>query len=99
MSPYLFVICTEILVQMLKRAEEKELITGLKVARGAPSVSHLLYADDSLFYCKGSDEELQQITHILEKYSLVSGQRINYQKSSIYFGKLVPEERRLIIKE
>lgn len=62
-------------------------------------MSHLLYADDSLFYCKGNDEELQHLTHILEKYSLVSGQRINFQKSSIYFGKLIPENRREIIKQ
>lgn len=98
LSPYLFVVCTEVLVQMLKTAERKQQITGLKVARGALAVSHLLYADDSLFYCKGNDEELQQVTQIWERYSMVSGQRINYQKSCVYFGKLIPEERREQIK-
>lgn len=49
-SPYLFVICTEMLMQMLRRAEQRREITGLKVARGAPTISHLLYADDHLFY-------------------------------------------------
>lgn len=98
LSPYLFVLCTEILVQMIKKAEEKQLLSGLKVARGAPAVSHLLYADDSLFYCRRTYEEIHQLTQILQKYSLVSGQRVNYQKSSIYFGKHMSEERKETIK-
>ncbi|KAG7583713.1 Reverse transcriptase domain [Arabidopsis suecica] len=98
LSPYLFVICTEMLVKMLKVAEEKEQITGLKVARGGPPITHLLFADDSMFYCKEKDEELAQITRIIEEYSLASGQRVNYQKSSVHFGKHIPEERRVVVK-
>ncbi|XP_013607662.1 PREDICTED: uncharacterized mitochondrial protein AtMg01250-like [Brassica oleracea var. oleracea] len=98
LSPYLFVICTEMLVQKLIQAENSGEITSLKVARGASAVSHLLYADDSMFYCKQSDEELSRLTAILQEYSLASGQRINYQKSSIYFGKNIPSERKEEIK-
>ncbi|CAA7041153.1 unnamed protein product [Microthlaspi erraticum] len=97
-SPYLFVICTEMLVKMMCDAEEKGLITGLKVARGSPAVSHLLFADDSMFYCKQEDDELNQIVRIIEEYSLASGQRVNYQKSSVYFGKQIPTQRREEIK-
>lgn len=46
LSPYLFVICSEVLVRMLENAEDSCKITGLKVARGSPPVSHLLFADD-----------------------------------------------------
>lgn len=67
LSPYLFVICTEMLVQTLKRAEGRGLITGLKVARGAPAVSHLLFMDDSILYCQQNEEELNQITRILQQ--------------------------------
>lgn len=41
-SPYLFVIFTEMLVQMMNKAEKKRHITGLKVARGAPKI-HTCY--------------------------------------------------------
>ncbi|KAG7586300.1 Reverse transcriptase zinc-binding domain [Arabidopsis thaliana x Arabidopsis arenosa] len=99
LSPYLFVLCTEMLVKMLQIAERKEQITGLKVARGAPAISHLLFADDSMLYCKQKNEELSQMVRIIEEYSLASGQRVNYQKSSIHFGKLIPEERRQEIKQ
>lgn len=56
-SPHLFVICTEMLVQLLKRTELEGRLTGLKVARGSPPISHLLFADDSIFYCRQTDDE------------------------------------------
>lgn len=98
LSPYLFVICTEMLIKMLQIAEKKNQITCLRVATTAPPITHLLFADDSMFYCKEKSEELDQIIRIIEEYSLASGQRVNYQKSSITFGKNIPEERRLDIK-
>lgn len=36
---------------------------------------------------------------ILKKNSLASGQRINYQKSSVYFGKNIRNDRREAIKQ
>lgn len=98
LSPYLFIICTEMLVQMLTNAEQQGLLTGLKVVRRAPAVSRLLYADDSFFYCKSNEEETGELGRILQHYSIASRQRMNYQKSSIYFGKNIPEERREEIK-
>lgn len=65
LSPYLFVICPEMLVRSLVNAEHQGRLTGLKVARSAPAVSHLLYADDSLFYCKSNDEEIGELVSIL----------------------------------
>uniref|UniRef100_A0A1J3D6G7 Reverse transcriptase domain-containing protein n=1 Tax=Noccaea caerulescens TaxID=107243 RepID=A0A1J3D6G7_NOCCA len=99
LSPYLFIICSEMLARMLKKAEMEERITGLKVARNAPAVTHLMFADDTMFYCRERDDELDQLRSILDKYSLASGQRINYLKSSIYFGKKIPIDRREVIKE
>lgn len=65
-------IC-DLLVQMLGKAERNRLVTLLKVARRAPAISHLLYADENMFYCKGTDEELDHLNHILSNYSQVSG--------------------------
>lgn len=92
--PYLFLVCTEMLVRMLQKAEDAGQITGLKVGRGAPTISHLLFADDSMFYCKGEEDELNLIVRIIGEYSLASGQIVNYQKSSVYFRKLIPPEQK-----
>lgn len=51
-----------------------------------------------MFYCKGKNEELNQIVKILEEYSLASGQKVNYQKSRVYFGKQLSIERKIVIK-
>lgn len=71
--PYLFIICTEILVRMLQKAGVERKITGLQVAKKAPRISHLFFADDSMFYCKENDGEIDHLMSILQKYSLTSG--------------------------
>ena len=49
LSPYLFIMCTEALIANIKKAERVKQLSGLKVARACPAISHLLFADDSLF--------------------------------------------------
>ena len=53
LSPFLFILCTEVLISQLKNAEQEKKLTGLKIARASPPVSHLLFADDSLFFLQG----------------------------------------------
>ena len=86
LSPYLFIMCTEALVANIKKAKRNKQLTGLKVARACPPISHLLFADDSLFFCKAQKEECQTIIRILKEYEGVSGQQINFEKSSVQFG-------------
>ena len=52
LSPYLFILCTEALIANIRKKEEEKLLTGLKIARGSPAISHLLFAEDSLFSAK-----------------------------------------------
>ncbi|KAG7556675.1 Reverse transcriptase domain [Arabidopsis suecica] len=91
LSPYLFILCTEVLIVNIRKAELDKLITGIKVATASPSVSHLLFADDSLFFCKANKEQCGVILGILKQYEAVSGQQINYSKSSIQFGHKVDD--------
>jgi hypothetical protein len=48
LSVYLFLLCAEGLTSLIKSEEEAGNILGVKVCRAAPTVSHLLFADDSL---------------------------------------------------
>ena len=99
LSPYLFILCTEALIANIKKAEREKQLTGMKVARACPSISHLLFADDSLFFCKAQKEECQSILRILKKYEVVSGQLINFDKSSIQFGHKVEESVRQELRD
>jgi hypothetical protein len=61
LSPYLFLICAEGLSALLHQAETNELIQGIKVCRSAPSVTHLLFADDSLILMKADAMNVQKL--------------------------------------
>ena len=65
------------LIANIQKAEQGKLITSIKVATSSPSVSHLLLADDSLFFYKANKEQCRVILGILRKYEAVSGQMIN----------------------
>ena len=54
LSPYLFIICAEGLSALLRQAESSGLINGSKVCRGASSISHLFFADDSFLFFKST---------------------------------------------
>ena len=97
--PYLFILCTETLIANIKKAERGQQLTGMKVARACPSISHLLFADDSLFFYKAQKEECQTILRILKKYETVSGQLINFDKSSIQFGHKIEESARQKLRD
>ncbi|KAF7153626.1 hypothetical protein RHSIM_Rhsim01G0011800 [Rhododendron simsii] len=72
---------------MLRKAELRKSIHGIRINRGSPPVSHLLFADDTMVFCKASRKELEHVSGILRDYRNASGQLINLQKSAMFFSK------------
>ena len=60
-------------------------IQGVSICAGAPSITHLLFADDSLLL-KANEENAGHLKHVLQIYEC-SGQEINKEKSSITFSE------------
>ena len=85
-SPYLFLLCAESFTSLLTKAENKARIHGVSICRGAPKVSNLLFADDSLVYYRATRNEMETISEILQTYANASGQCIILEKSSVYFS-------------
>jgi len=98
LSPYLFILCAEVLSHMMKRAERNGAIKGIKISNGGPAISHLLFADDSLFFCQANKKSVQEIKSILYQYEQASGQKVNTRKSAITFGKRVSEATKTQIR-
>jgi hypothetical protein len=71
---------------MLQKAEENGKLKGLKVCRGAPSVNHLFFADDSLILMQARHCEAEELKHICLVYENASWQVINRDKPSILFS-------------
>ncbi|XP_033134838.1 uncharacterized protein LOC117127923 [Brassica rapa] len=98
LSPFLFIILTEALISQIKGAENEGRLTGLKIAQASPAVSHLLFADDSLFFCKADVQQCAELMKIITNYGMASGQQLNTSKSSILFGSKVSVEVKQEIK-
>ena len=71
---------------MLKGAEERGEIEGVKVYREAPTISHLLFADDSLILMHAGRKNADCLADILHRYCVNLGQKVCEAKSSIYFS-------------
>lgn len=95
-SPYLFLLCAEGLSCLLNKNNDKEM--GIVVANNAPKISHLLFADDSLLFFKADASVAEEIEMILSAYCDASGQRINYDKSSILFTKKCSDNLKEVVK-
>lgn len=82
-------MCTETLIENIRKAEQYKILIWLKVVRESPAISHLFFADDNLVVCKAQKNEYQTILHILKDYGNVSGQQISLAKSSLQFGRKI----------
>lgn len=86
LSPYLFIICAEGLSALIRKYEQKQWLHGVKISRKAPAISHMLFADDTYFYCRANKEEARRVVELLSVYERASGQKINSSKSSVFFS-------------
>lgn len=91
LSLYLFILCGEVLSGLCKSAAREGTLQGIRFARACPRVNHLLFVDDTMFFCGASELSCQKLLDILMKYEAASGQQINKNKSSITFSKLTPQ--------
>ncbi|XP_021602061.1 uncharacterized protein LOC110607253 [Manihot esculenta] len=56
------------------------------IMKGGPTVSHLMFADHMVLFTEATVEQMGCILKILNDFSLVSGQRINFSKFCIFFS-------------
>ncbi|KAL9659004.1 hypothetical protein QQ045_028263 [Rhodiola kirilowii] len=99
LSPFLFLICTEWLSMKVNEYQKRGKLNGIKICRGAPEVTHLLFADDSLFFLRAKMKNAENLRRILSEYEMLSGQKVNLSKSEIYFGGNVTDDERRRICE
>ncbi|KAJ1686323.1 hypothetical protein LUZ63_017713 [Rhynchospora breviuscula] len=57
LSPYLFIIALDVLSRLLDFMVQKGELKGVTIARGAPTLTTLLYADDLLIFGEASQPE------------------------------------------
>lgn len=72
LSPYLFLLVTKGLHAVFEKAKESGDIRGVSLCLVGPRVSHLLFVDDSLVFCRATISECVKIQSILYKYEQAS---------------------------
>lgn len=86
LSPFLFIMCAESLSALLRDAELKKTIHGVKIGRKVEPKSHLFFAD-SILFVRVNEEEVDTVLKILSIYEAASGQKLNMEKSEVSFSR------------
>lgn len=83
LSPYLFLLCAEILALMIKKNKN---IIGINI--NGENVLLSQFADDTAFYLDGSEGSFDSCMQILKSFALMSGLKINFDKTiAVWLGK------------
>ncbi|XP_013624886.1 PREDICTED: uncharacterized protein LOC106331086 [Brassica oleracea var. oleracea] len=98
LSPYIFILCGEVLSGLCKKAQQEGTLAGIRVSNHSPRINHLLFADDTMFFTKSNPLCCATLLQILQDYEYASGQKINSAKSSISFSSKTPQEVRSMVK-
>ncbi|GJT65335.1 reverse transcriptase domain, reverse transcriptase zinc-binding domain protein [Tanacetum coccineum] len=69
---------------MIKEAVQKDIFKGIKVGAESVVVSHLQYADDTIFLGEWDKENAKKLMCILKCFERVSGLKVNLNKSILY---------------
>lgn len=95
---YLFILCTEGLSCLLHKQEDQGELQGIKNGRLGPVISHLLFADDSIFFARSDKRSVEALHRTLQIYCDGSGQKINHDKSTVFFGNGCRDEVKQEVK-
>ncbi|GAU19619.1 hypothetical protein TSUD_383140, partial [Trifolium subterraneum] len=68
---------------------------GVRICRGAPEVSHLLFADDCFLFCRANVAEMNELMRILHTYETASGRQGNHDKVGSAGNTLICDEWRI----
>ncbi|KAJ0877945.1 putative RNA-directed DNA polymerase [Helianthus annuus] len=77
LSPFLFIVAMEALHNMMKKARSANLFSGVKLQGNGPHISHMLFADESIFVGEWNEDNVKNLKRILRIIYLISGLKVN----------------------
>lgn len=75
------------------------LIQGIKISRTTPTISHGLYANDIMISCRANVQNAKAVHWCMEDYCSWSGQKVNFDKSSVCFSRNTNKGTKRVIKD
>ena len=92
-------MCAMGLQSLLHKAELEGQIHGVAICRNSPKVSHLFFANGSVLFCHVNEDECQKILDILDIYERGSGQKVNHDKTNVFFSSNTSYEVQVRIQQ
>ena len=74
-------------------------IKGILVCRRAPQISHLLFEDNSIIFCRSTMEEGNRGIKVFKDYEEAFGQKLNKEKTFLFFSKNTKRDTQEGIKD
>lgn len=98
LSPYLFVICMEVLSKMLnQQATDRKF--GYHPYFQDLKLTHLSFADDMLVFSDGQKQSIDEILETFTKFAEVSGLHISMEKSTLYLAGMSDEAKQEMLSQ
>ena len=94
LSPYLFILCMEVLGRIIEDKCSQKVWNPLKASSNGPTFSHLFFADELLLFVRANEENCGSVREAIEEFCLLSGQRVNFSKSKVFFSPNVDQGKR-----
>lgn len=92
LSPYLCVLCIERLFHLINVAVEQKYWAPIRLSRDGPRLSHLAFEDNLMLFAEASGEQVEVIKMVLDLFCNSSGQKVNLDKTRLFFSKNVSRE-------
>lgn len=89
-SPYLILLCANILSIAQTQVESQKKLRCIKIGRNGVSFTHLFFANDSYFFFQNDKCSLSNLENTIQWYCSLSGQTIIFSKSDLYCSPNIP---------
>lgn len=91
LSPYLFVICMNVLSKILDGVASRGKIRYHPKCKNL-DLTHLCFADDLMIFADGTKHSIEGILRVFEEFDKISGLKISMGKSTLFMARIVREE-------
>ena len=94
LSPYIFILCMELLGHLIKEKRREKKWTPVKVSKSGIAFSHLFFVDDLVLFAKADGSNYSTIRDTLDEFCIRSGQSMSEAKSRVFFSPNVNRDIR-----
>uniref|UniRef100_A0A803QDQ2 DUF4283 domain-containing protein n=1 Tax=Cannabis sativa TaxID=3483 RepID=A0A803QDQ2_CANSA len=71
---------------IVEQFESNGIVRGIRVANRAPSITHVLFANDNYLFCQATQGAAANLLNLLHSFENASGKKVNVSKSKIFFS-------------